>query len=114
MRARIMGEDSVHLQEAHMLKKVLLALAVVSTLAISSSRAQMQLDPNNMTPEQQQMMQEMQDLTQQIQQNIQNSGMDPQELAGQFQQAMQNGTDPMESITQLLINNGLMSPDQLN
>jgi len=100
-----------------MLKKFALALTVTAaSISLTGVRAQQQpLDPQNMTPEQQQMIQQMQDMGNQIQNNMQNRGIDPQEFFGQMQQAMSSGdADPQEVIQQMLIDQGLISQDSLN
>jgi len=96
-----------------MLRKFAIVIALLAT-PLMVARAQLQIDPNNMTPEQQEMMQQMQDMGQQVQQAIQDKGLDPQELFAPMQQAIANGGDPMEAMSQIMIDKGLLSADQLN
>ncbi len=98
-----------------------LAIMALAAFATIQARAQVQaggmgaaaINPD-LSPEDQAQVQQMQQMGQQIQQNIQNSGIDINELRQQMADQYQNGTLDPEAMQQMLIDKGIITQDMMN
>ncbi len=93
-----------------MLKRISAPIVLLVAIAASQIHAQVQDGP---TPEQQQIMQQMQDLRMKILDNMQKQGVDPMQFFQQMMSQMQDGTFDINELNQQLIDKGLIDEESL-
>jgi hypothetical protein len=96
-----------------MLNRIIFIVILFASVLAPAASAQQEafFDPSVITPEQ---MEAMMTLGQQMLQNAQALGLNDATLSAEFEREMANGTDPGELYQRLLVDRGLISPEQLN
>jgi hypothetical protein len=97
-----------------LLKVSLAALITLAAASRAGAQQQGEVVMPEISAEEMEMFQQMQQMGQQVMQNIQNSGMDMQELGQQMREQAMNGTFDPEAMQQMLIDRGIITQDMMN